>query len=70
MLDSLSARLEFNSLRLFHRRYSGDLPIPATTKCYSPFGWLTFPVGTGSTHITSADDVYAPPDFDSGLYSR
>ena len=32
--------------------------------------YMTYPVGTGSVHITSGDDVTADPDFDSGLYSR
>ena len=32
--------------------------------------YMTYPVGTGSVHITSGDDVTADPDFNSGLYSR
>ena len=31
---------------------------------------MAYPLGRGFVHITSGNDVTAPPDFDSGLYSR
>jgi alcohol oxidase len=31
---------------------------------------LKYPVSRGSIHITSANDIYAPPDFDSGMFSN
>ncbi|TBU37884.1 alcohol oxidase-like protein [Dichomitus squalens] len=51
-------------------QYVGTAPPPPDHKCYCTFAYLTYPVGTGSVHITSADDVTAPVDFDSGVCSR
>ena len=50
-------------------RYVGPEIPPAEHKCYSMMGYLMYPVGVGSVHITSAEDVESPPDFDTGVLS-
>ncbi|KAI0666532.1 alcohol oxidase-like protein [Trametes maxima] len=47
---------------------SASLPIPEQP-CFSTGGFLYYPEGVGSVHISSAEDVHAPPDFDSGVMS-
>ncbi|KAI0644558.1 alcohol oxidase-like protein [Trametes meyenii] len=47
---------------------SASLPIPEQP-CFSTGGFLYYPEGIGSVHISSAEDVHAPPDFDSGVMS-
>ncbi|PIL33968.1 hypothetical protein GSI_03676 [Ganoderma sinense ZZ0214-1] len=50
--------------------YVGASPLPANHKIYCTGGFSFYPVGTGSVHITSADDVDSPLDFDTGVFSR
>ncbi|KAI0644557.1 alcohol oxidase-like protein [Trametes meyenii] len=49
--------------------YLGVTPPPSGTKCFCVGGFMYYPSGIGSIHITSADDVEAPPDFDTGVLS-
>ncbi|OBZ67057.1 Alcohol oxidase [Grifola frondosa] len=49
--------------------FIGTVYPEAGQKAYSMAAYLTYPAGVGSMHITSAEDVNAPPDFDTGVFS-
>ncbi|OBZ66993.1 Alcohol oxidase [Grifola frondosa] len=49
--------------------FVGTVYPEAGQKAYSMAAYLTYPAGVGSMHITSAEDVNAPPDFDTGVFS-
>ena len=51
-------------------RYSGASPPPAHHKVYVTGAYCSYPAGIGSVHITSADDVDSPVDFNTGVFAR
>ncbi|KAI1792083.1 alcohol oxidase-like protein [Ganoderma leucocontextum] len=50
--------------------YIGAAPPPASHNVYSAGAHCSYPLGTGSVHITSAHDVDLPVDFDTGVLKR
>ncbi|KAI1785923.1 alcohol oxidase-like protein [Ganoderma leucocontextum] len=50
--------------------YVGALPPAATHKAYCTGAFSLHPVGTGSVHITSANDVDSPVDFTTGVFTQ
>lgn len=51
-------------------RLIGDPYSVPPRKYFSVGYFVEYPVGTGHVHITSGEDVNAPPDFDTGYLTK